>query len=77
MVGGARRLGVRERLLHEDHAFGKAARQRIRAPKKRGRDVKKDPNLGDPAQFDGALERLNGLGNGAPAEKDEAQAPVD
>jgi len=67
--------GVRERFLHEGHALGEAARQRIRVPEMRGREVKEIPHL-SPAQLHGALERWNGLGDGAPAEGDEAQAPV-
>ena len=39
-------------------------------------DVKKDPNLGRPAQIYGALEGRNGLADGAPAEGDKAQGPV-
>ena len=65
MLGGARRLRIRERFLHEGHAFRDAARQRIRVPEVRGRDVKEGPDLGYPAQLDGALERWNGLGDGA------------
>src|SRR5262249_47375639 len=49
MVDGARRLWVRERLLHEDHALWEAARQRIRVPEMRGRDVKENPDLERPA----------------------------
>ena len=40
MVGGARRLGIRERLLYDRHAFREAARECKRVPEMRGRDVK-------------------------------------
>ena len=36
----------------------------------------KNPHLRHPAQLDGALERRNGLGNGAPTQGDKTQAPV-
>lgn len=67
MASRARRVGVCERLLHEGDALREAARQGIRVTKMRGRDVKDRVHLG-PAQLDGALERWNGLGDGAPAE---------
>ena len=67
--------GVRERFLHEGHALGEAARQRIRVPEMRGREVKEIPHL-SPAQLHGALERRNGLGDGALPEGDETQAPI-
>jgi len=76
MVDDARRLGVRECLLHEGHALREAARQRIRVPEMRRRDVKVIPYLGRPAQLHGALERRNGLGDSASTEGDEAQVPV-
>ena len=76
MMGGARRLGIRERLLDKDYALGEAARQRIRVPEMRRCDVRKAPHLGRPAELDGTLERRDSLGDGAPAEGDEAQAPV-
>ena len=75
MASRARRVGVCERLLHEGDALREAARQGIRVTKMRGRDVKERVHLG-PAQLDGALQRWNGLGDGAPAEGDEAQAPM-
>src|SRR5579864_1034944 len=76
MVGGTRRLGIRERLVHEGYALGEAAQQRIRVPEVRGRNVKENPDLGRPAQLEGALEWRNSLGDGAPAEGDEAEGPV-
>jgi len=39
-------------------------------------DVRKAPHLGRPAELDGTLERRDSLGDGAPAEGDEAQGPV-
>ena len=57
MVSGARRLGIRKRLLYEDHALLEAARQRIRVPEMRGRDVKEIPHLGHSAHLHGVLER--------------------
>ena len=68
MVSGARRLGIRKRLLYEDHALLEAARQRIRVPEMRGRDVKEIPHLGHSAHLHGVLERRDGLRDGAPAE---------
>ena len=64
VVDGARRRGVGERLLHEDHALREAARQRIRVAEMPGRGVKEVPHLGDPAQLDGALEQRDGLEGG-------------
>ena len=76
MVGGARRPRVGQRLLHEGHALGEAARQRIRVAEMRGRDVEEDPHRDRPAQLDGALERRDGLREVAAAEGDEPEAPV-
>ena len=76
MAGGARCLWVSDCLLYDGHALGESARQRIRVPEMRGRDSKEGPYLGHSAQLDGVLERRNGLSDGAPAEEDEAQAPV-
>src|SRR5262245_2444478 len=76
MVGGARRCGVVERLLHQSHAFGHVTGKCVCIAEVCSRYIKQAPRLDKTAQLDGALQGSDGLGDVAPADRDESPAPI-
>src|SRR5262245_8848575 len=76
MVGGARRCRVGERLRHKSRALRHATSERIGIAELCSRYIEQAPRQDKPAQCDSALQGLDRLGDVAPADRHEAQAPI-